>query len=162
VGEIYTSIEKEANCRLEEKLIKTGCSVKRHIDLTWWIKQTLLNSVMPENIRQIKNNSKGIVCGIGGYGRETSEKVAEEASSYDGIIKIMPAGCMPEIVTKAFCEKMQAGKGYRILHLIYDELDADTGYETRIEAFTDMLERRKNVLAGNRHRIDKYRPGFNE
>ena len=72
----------------------------------------------------------------------------------------MPAGCMPEIVAKAFCEGIQDKQDNKILHLIYDEMKADAGYQTRIEAFVDMLERRKHVLAGNRHRFNKYRSGI--
>lgn len=158
VGEIYTSIEAEANGRLEEKLMKLGCSVKRHIDISWWIRYTFMNSLVPDRIQQLFLPRKGLKNPVGGYGRETIAKILREKSC-DGIIKIMPAGCMPEIVTKAFCEKLQKEKNYRILHLIYDEMSGEAGYETRIEAFVDMLERRKHVLVGNRHRFHQHRFG---
>lgn len=158
-GEIYTSIEAEANGRLEEKLMMMGCSITRHIDLSWWFRYTLRNAIIPSGIWDKLLGKDGIPCTVGGYGRETVNRIVK-GTSYDGIIKIMPSGCMPEIVTKAFCEKLQEEKQHRILHLIYDEMGGKAGYETRIEAFVDMLERKKYVLDGNRHRIHKHRSGF--
>lgn len=159
-GEIYTSIEAAANGRLEEKLMRLGCSVKRHIDISWWIKHTLLDSLASGKVRRLFLPGAGFSDTVGGYGRETIAKILRDKSC-DGIIKIMPAGCMPEIVTKAFCEKLQQEKNYRILHLIYDEMSGEAGYETRIEAFVDMLERRKHVLVRDRHRFDQHRFGVN-
>lgn len=162
VGEIYTSIESEASGRIVERLMMEGCCVKCHIDISWWIRHTLAYKVLPERITRYLVPEDSIRTNVGGYGRETAAKIMRDRWS-DGIIKIMPAGCMPEIVTKAFCENLRLReKGFQskpILHLIYDEMRGQAGYETRLEAFTDMLERRKNVLAGDRYRIHKHRSG---
>lgn len=147
-GEIYTSVEPAANGGIEEMLAELGCSVMKHIDISWWIKHTLKESVLPGRIRKSEAAKGAIAYNIGGYGRETSARIITDDWS-DGIIKLMPAGCMPEIVTKAFCENVEEDKNLRILNLIYDELKSEAGYETRVEAFVDMLERRKRVLAGN-------------
>ncbi len=152
-GEIYTSVEPMANGRLEEKLMTMGCSVKRHIDIWWWIRYTLGNAVIPEKVKRMLFKNKPISFNVGGYGRETADRIIKDRWC-DGIIKIMPAGCMPEIVTKAYCQAVQEEKDLNILHLIYDEMGGQAGYETRIEAFIDMLERRRDVLAGDRYRIN--------
>lgn len=159
VGEIYTSIEPKANGDLEERLMSMGCSVRRHIDISWWIRYTMFSSVIPEKICGIFLPGKGIKHNVGGYGRETVARILRDKWC-DGVIKIMPAGCMPEIVAKAHCEAMQDEEDMRILHLVYDEMSGQAGYETRIEAFVDMLERRKDVLAGDRYRVHKYGPDF--
>ncbi|NLD18645.1 MAG: hypothetical protein GX663_00135 [Clostridiales bacterium] len=153
VGEIYTSMEREANGGIEETLMMMGCSVTKHMDMTWWIRHTAGEAVLPKALR--RNDRKGIICEIGGYGKATVSEILK-GKKIDGIVKIMPSGCMPEIVTKSYCEMLQEEKGYRILHLIYDEMSGNAGYETRLEAFVDMLERRRDVLAGNRHRIHKH------
>jgi len=157
-GEIYTSIEPEANRHLEEIMMIMGCSIKRHIDISWWIRYSLVSAVLPEKFRRRLLLKGAIRNNIGGYGRETVDKIMKDKWS-DGVIKIMPAGCMPEIVTKAFIQSVEEDKDKRILHLIYDEMSGQAGYETRIEAFVDMLERRKHVLAGNRHRFHKHGSG---
>ncbi len=147
-GEIYTSIEKEGNRNMEELLMKLGCSVERHIDLSWWMNYSLEQALFPEKVRALWEKKNAIPCNVGGYGRETVQRILKD-DGHDGVIKIMPAGCMPEIVTKSFCERDKRCNEQRILHLIYDEHSGTAGYETRIEAFVDMLERRKHVLAGN-------------
>lgn len=153
-GEIYTSIENAANNRLTESLMMLGCSVKRHLSLSWWIKHTIADIIVPDVGFGRAKAGKGIPCNIGGYARQTVAGILK-STSFDGVIKLMPAGCMPEIVAKAFCQ--QPGMDdYRILHLVYDGLSGDAGYRTRLEAFVDMLERRKNVLAGNRYRLNKH------
>lgn len=142
-GEIYTLIESAANQNLEEKLMLMGCEVKRNITVSWWISRglnpfSITQSYMPYN--------------IGGFAKETIEEVLQ--SEGDGVIKIMPTGCMPEIVTKAVCNKISEEEGIKMLHLIFDEMQGSAGYETRVEAFIDMLERRRDVLSGNRRRIN--------
>ena len=111
--------------------------------------------MVPDRLYDIFSVKGGVPCNIGGYGRQTVSAILK-SDSVDGIIKIMPSGCMPEIVTKALCEKLQSEKDLRILHLVYDEMSGDAGYQTRTAAFVDMLERRKHVLAGNRHRFHKH------
>lgn len=154
-GEIYTSIEKSANGRLEEKLMKLGCSVERDLSISWWLRHTLADILIPDRVYDMFCPKGGIPCNIGGYGRQTVSGILK-SRFVDGIIKIMPSGCMPEIVAKAFCEKLQDESDLRILHLIYDEMSGEAGYQTRTEAFVDMLERRKHVLAGDRHRLHKH------
>lgn len=154
-GEIYTSIEDAANGRLSERLMLMGCSVRRHLSLTWWLRHTAADALIPERIYDMFDAKGGIPCNVGGYGRQTISKILR-CGDCDGMIKIMPAGCMPEIVAKAFCEGLEDEDDRRILHLVYDELSGDAGYQTRTEAFVDMLERRKYVLAGNRHRLHKH------
>jgi predicted nucleotide-binding protein (sugar kinase/HSP70/actin superfamily) len=157
-GEIYTSIEAEANGHIEELLMMSGCSVRRHIDISWWIIHSVKRKLIPEFIYRRIDGRRPVKNNVGGYGRESAHKINNNKWA-DGIIKIMPAGCMPEIVTKAYCEGVSDAdifKNKNILHLIYDEIREDAGYVTRVEAFVDMLERKKNVLAGNRHRIHKH------
>ena len=60
----------------------------------------------------------------------------------DGAIQIFPMGCMPEIVSKQFFLPSPGKKIYP-LTLVVDEMTGEAGYMTRIEAFTDLLERRR-------------------
>lgn len=155
-GEIYTAAESAANRNIEKYLASEGCSVLRCVDVTWWIRRMIkcfIGKLTPMKILQYLkrkiSDTKGMPCDIGGYGRETVDMLLSSAKNADGAVKLMPSGCMPEIVAKSYCEKHQDDAGIRVLNLIYDEMSGDAGYETRIEAFVDMLERRKNVLAGN-------------
>lgn len=146
-GEIYTSIETAANQNLEEQLMLLGCQVRRPLTISWWMRHTL-REVLPPGT---KGSRRYLPYSIGGYAKETVRSIEASigTSKEDGVIKIMPAGCMPEIVAKASSHVMEEERGVKVLHLIYDEMQGRAGYETRVEAFVDMLERRKRVLSGN-------------
>lgn len=140
-GEIYTSIEPAANQNLEERLMLLGCQVRRPVTISWWLRHTAMNAFP----RAKKRSERYLPYSIGGYAKETVRDIgtAEE----DGVVKIMPAGCMPEIVAKAASGRIEEEQGKKVLHLIFGEMQAGAGYETRIEAFVDMLERRKRVFS---------------
>lgn len=142
-GEIYTSIESAANQNLEELLMLMGCQVRRPVTISWWMKHMVAES-LPKRRKQA---NLYLPYDIGGYAKETVEEIRTAAD--DGIIKIMPAGCMPEIVAKAASNVIEEKQGTKVLHLIFDEMQGNAGYETRVEAFVDMLERRKRVFSGS-------------
>lgn len=158
-GEIYTSMEKDANGYLQEKLMREGCSVKCDLGLWWWMKHTLISALLPEAVQDAFYRNRGIFFNAGGYSRKTMADVLS-SGEFDGVIKVMPSGCMPEIVVKSMCEKIQSRQSCKILHLIYDEMSENAGYETRVEAFIDTLERRRDVLAGSGYRLHKYGHGI--
>lgn len=50
---------------------------------------------------------------------------------------------MPEIITRSFIPQLSKEHNMPVLSLVLDEHTGETGFQTRIEAFTDLLERRK-------------------
>lgn len=120
-----------------------GCQVRRPVTISWWLKH-----LVTESVPKRKKQANGYLpYDIGGYAKETVEEI--RTADDDGIIKIMPSGCMPEIVAKAASNIMEEQQGIKVLHLIFDEMQGSAGYETRVEAFVDMLERRKRVFSGS-------------
>jgi predicted nucleotide-binding protein (sugar kinase/HSP70/actin superfamily) len=61
----------------------------------------------------------------------------------DGVIHIFPFTCMPELVAHTILSKVQKDLDIPILTLIIDEHTAVGGLDTRLEAFLDLLERRR-------------------
>jgi predicted nucleotide-binding protein (sugar kinase/HSP70/actin superfamily) len=126
-----------------------GVSTKRRLTPSWWAKNSLM-SVFKLNSLDIKKASKEYLpIYIGGHGRECiGEAVMATKEGFDGAIQIFPMGCMPEIVCKALLPTISKDKNFPILTLVVDEMTGEAGYITRIEAFLDLLERRKqNVLS---------------
>lgn len=148
IGEIYTIIEPFSNLYIEDKLMEYGVASKRRLTPSWWIKNTAL-SPLGINSRDIKIASKEYLnlC-IGGHARECiGEAVLAQKEGFDGAIQIFPMGCMPEIVAKSILPSIARDKDFPIMTLVVDEMTGEAGYITRIEAFIDLLERRKkNVL----------------
>ncbi len=151
IGEIYTIIEPFSNLNIEDKLMDYGVCSKRTLTPSWWVKDTILK-VFKLNSIQIKRASKKYLpYYIGGHGRECiGEAVLSKEEQLDGAIQIFPLGCMPEIVSKSILPTVSKQEDFPIMTLVVDEMTGESGYVTRIEAFLDMLERRKsNVLYGS-------------
>lgn len=149
IGEIYTVIEPFSNIYIEDKLMDFGVSTKRTLTPSWWVKNLALS---PTKLNQldIKRCAKEYLpIMIGGHAREcVGEAVLAYEEGFDGAIQIFPMGCMPEIVSKAILPKISKDKNFPIMTLVVDEMTGEAGYLTRIEAFVDLLERRKdNVLS---------------
>ena len=144
IGEIYTIIEPFSNLFIEDKLMEYGVSTQRKLTPSWWAKNSLM-SVFKINSLDIRKASKEYLpLYIGGHARECiGEAVMAAQDGFDGAIQIFPMGCMPEIVCKALLPTISKDKNFPILTLVVDEMTGESGYVTRIEAFLDLLERRK-------------------
>jgi predicted nucleotide-binding protein (sugar kinase/HSP70/actin superfamily) len=149
IGEIYTVIEPFSNLYIEDKLMDYGVSTRKGLTPSWWLKNTAL---LPTKLNSldIKRNSKNyLALNIGGHARECiGEAVMAYEEGFDGAIQIFPMGCMPEIVSKSILPSISKDKDFPIMSLVVDEMTGEAGYITRIEAFVDLLERRRsNVLS---------------
>lgn len=148
-GEIYSLIEPFGNHYIEERLMDMGVSFYKRISIGWWIESTIVKPFSRQKTMK-KKNSYLDHC-IGGYAKDTIEEVIEAKNkNFDGVIQLLPLGCMPEIVTKSIISEMSNDLNIKTLTMVHDEMNGEAGYVTRIEAFIDMLQRRKyHVLFGH-------------
>lgn len=151
IGEIYTIIEPFSNLYIEDKLMGYGVSSKRRLTPSWWIKNMLISSARLNSIDLKRAAKPYLGVGIGGHARECiGEAVLAKRDGFDGAIQILPMGCMPEIVAKSILPVISRECDFPIMTLVVDEMTGEAGYVTRIEAFLDLLERRKqHVLSGS-------------
>lgn len=149
IGEIYTVIEPMSNLYLEEKLMDYGVSTTRRLTPSWWAKDMALKPLKLNSLDIRRASKKYLSIGVGGHGRECiGEAVLAHEKNLDGAIQVFPLGCMPEIVSKAILPSISKDKEFPIMSLVVDEMTGEAGFITRIEAFVDLLERRKdNVLS---------------
>lgn len=144
IGEIYTVIEPFSNLYIEDKLMDYGVSTIRRLTPSWWVKNTALVPTKLNSLDIRKGSKEYLPLYIGGHARECiGEAVLAHEDGCDGAIQIFPMGCMPEIVSKAILPKISSDKDFPIMSLVVDEMTGEAGYVTRIEAFVDLLERRK-------------------
>ena len=81
---------------------------------------------------------------IGGECIETvGDTVFAARNGIDGIIHIMPFTCMPEIVAQNILPTVSKKENIPVLELVLDEQTGKTGNITRIEAFADLVKRKK-------------------
>ena len=147
-GEIYTLIEPFANKNIDFKLMQMGVSFFKRVNVSWWIRHTLTEAVCKGPLKVFNRYNgkinKYLKHNIGGYAKQTvAEGATCKKDGYDGIIQVLPAGCMPEIVAKSILTRIAAEQNINILNIVFDEMDGEAGLATRLEAFVDMLERRK-------------------
>ncbi len=151
IGEIYTILEPFVNLNIEKKLGSLGVEIEKSLMVSRWLNEHLfLNplglSSEKETYRAAEPYLKTM---IGGHARETigyAVKYAKEG--FDGLIQVYPLNCMPEIVAQAILPTIESDFNIPYLCLIVDEMTGDAGYMTRLEAFVDLLRRRKEISNG--------------
>ena len=65
---------------------------------------------------------------------------------FDGVVHLKSSGCTPEIDCVPVLQRISREASVPMLFLSYDSQTSDTGLDTRLEAFYDMIARRKKVL----------------
>lgn len=146
VGEIYTVLEPAANydfCRL---LGRMGVEVCRSTYLTDWLNDNLLHGLVKKSVRKglVKYAQPYLNYQVGGHGLETvGHSVHFARLNLDGIIQLGPLTCMPEIVAQSILPSISEKEGVPSMTLWFDELSGTAGLTTRVEAFVDMVQRRK-------------------
>lgn len=155
VGEIYTTIDPFANFDIASRLGNLGIEVDRYVTVSGWIIEHMLKKALhlPRDLRYKDAAKPYLGAMIGGHAQETiGNTVLYAKDGYDGVIQIFPLTCMPEIVAESILPSVERDLNIPVLTLIIDEMTGEAGYLTRLEAYTDLLDKRrerKNV-EGNR------------
>lgn len=149
VGEIYAATETYINLDIERKLGNMGVEVHNKLGVSNWIMEHFIKNILPVKLKNTPHEAGKEFMktdDIGGHGLETiGNAILSGKKRYDGVIHIYPFTCMPEIIAQStFCE-IQRKYDIPIMTLIIDEMTGETGYLTRIEAFIDMLERKRKT-----------------
>jgi len=148
IGEIYMVLEPRVNFHLENLLGEMGVEVVRGMSLSQWVEEHLLGFLYPHHRqRTILLSTPFLPSFVGGHGRETiAEMVDAGVNRLDGVIQVLPFTCMPEIVAQSITPAVSAAYQLPILTLVIDEHSAEAGIVTRLEAFVDLLRRKRQGL----------------
>jgi len=153
VGEIYTILEPASNFEIISVLGHMNVEVHRSIYLSDWVNDHLVGGHVKKSSHKkiITSAQPYLNYWVGGHGQETVGSAVDFArQGYDGIIQIGPLTCMPEIVAQAILPLVSEKEGIPCMTLWFDELSGTAGIQTRLEAFTDMIYRRKNAVADSK------------
>ncbi|MBI4302664.1 MAG: CoA protein activase [Chloroflexi bacterium] len=149
MGEFYVVLEPFANMDVEIELGKLGVEVKRSLFVSHWTKFSLfLNAFgVTEKEKTHRAAMPYLKRDVGGDGWESVGEVVLHAHSYNGLVHLSPFTCMPEIIAQNIMPSIKAD--IPVLTLISDEQMGRAGMLTRLEAFVDLLHRRRSAsLAG--------------
>ncbi|NMB07569.1 MAG: CoA protein activase [Tissierellia bacterium] len=149
IGEIYTIIEPFVNLEIERKLGHMGVLVEKSLTPTKWVEHHVVkfpfgSKTENEKYKLAKPYLKTLV---GGHGRETVGSAIYYANrGFDGVIQLLPLNCMPEIVAKSIITSVSRDLDFPVMTLVLDEMTGEAGFITRLEAFVDLLERRREEI----------------
>ncbi len=152
-GEFYVVLEPFSNLDVEIELGKLGVEVRRATFVSEWTKFSLfLNPLgMNEKARIHKAAQPYLKRDVGGDGWESVGEKVLHAKEYDGIIHLAPFTCMPEIVAQNIMSTTK--EDIPVLTILCDEQMAKPGMLTRLEAFVDLLERKRRVRNKARQQV---------
>ncbi len=146
VGEIYTTIEPYANFELERILGNMGIEVERKVTVSDWILNDMIRKGLhlPRDSGYVRASKAYLGRMVGGHTQHTiGNSVIHAQAGYDGIIHLYPLGCMPEIVSQAILPAIEEDHQIPIMTIIRDEMTGEAGFVTRLEAFVDLLKKRR-------------------
>ena len=146
-GEFYVVLEPFSNFDLESEMGKLGVEVRRTTFISEWTKFSLfLNPLgMNEKDRIHKAALPYLKRDIGGDGWESVGEKVLHAKEYDGIIHLAPFTCMPEVIAQNIMPSTK--ENIPVLTILCDEQLAKPGILTRLEAFVDLLERKRRKVS---------------
>ncbi|MCF6465703.1 acyl-CoA dehydratase activase-related protein [Clostridium sp. Cult2] len=149
IGEIYTVIEPFVNLEVERKLGHMGVLVEKSLTPTIWLEHHVKSFPFGSKSERKKHQlaKPYLKTLVGGHGRETvGSAIYFRNIGFDGVIQLLPLNCMPEIVAKSILNTVSKDLNFPIMTLILDEMTGEAGYLTRLEAFVDLLKRRKEEV----------------
>lgn len=149
-GEIFLVQDPFSNQNIEKELGKMGVQTRRSLTVSGFLKDAIIPKWFKKGEthleRAFRMAKPYLMRDIGGDALESVSDVAyANERGVDGIIHISPFTCMPEIMSQNIFPTMREDCEIPILTLIMDEQSGRAGYITRLEAFVDLIKRRKFV-----------------
>lgn len=147
-GEIFLVLDDFSNQNIGRELGKMGVQVRRSLTVGSFLKDAIIPKIFRKGEthleRAFRMAQPYLMRDIGGDALECVSDVAwADEKGKDGIIHISPFTCMPEIMSQNIFPSMRENCNIPILSLIMDEQSGKAGYITRLEAFVDLMRRRK-------------------
>ena len=142
-GEFYIILEPFSNLDVENELGKLGVEVRRTTFISGWTKWSFF--LNPLGINEKDKIHKAALPylkrDIGGDGWESEGEKVLHSKQYDGIVHLAPFTCMPEIIAQNIMPTTR--EKIPVLTIVCDEQLGKAGVLTRLEAFVDLLERKR-------------------
>lgn len=147
-GEIFVVLDYFSNQNIERELGKMGVQTRRSLTVGSFLKDAIIPKIFRKGEthlqRAFRMAQPWLMRDIGGDALECVSDVAwASEKGKDGLIHISPFTCMPEIMSQNIFPNMREDCNIPVLSLIMDEQTGKAGYITRLEAFVDLMRRRK-------------------
>lgn len=154
-GEIFLVLDYFSNQNIERELGKMGVQTRRTLTISSFLKDAIIPKFFKKGETHLERSFRlakpYLKRDIGGDALECiSDVMFANKQGKDGIIHISPFTCMPEIISQNIFPSMREDCEIPILTLIMDEQTGKAGYLTRLEAFVDLMRRKKRKKEAER------------
>ena len=139
IGELYTVMEPYANYNIEYELAKKGIEITRFTNATYLLFKK--KKCVKKYLKRLNNIKYRM--GADALDNVYFTKWMCE-NKYDGIIHVKSSFCTPEISSMGIINKICKEYDVPINFYSFSSNTSEVGIKTRIEAFYDMIEMRKN------------------
>ena len=146
LGEFILAMDPIQNFDLEKELGQRGVEVHRYSWVASWAKIWLFMEMLGLSHGKEVNQAAApyLKRDVSGEGLHTIGKtVLMSQEGYDGICHLQPFTCLPEVVAQNILPRVVKDHDIPVLEMIIDEQTARTGLLTRLEAFVDLMARRR-------------------
>lgn len=148
IGEFFVLLDPYTNMDIEKELGTMGVEVQRQIMFSDWIEHVLKPGIFytkeSHRKRALRCAKDFITRPIGGECVESiGDAVLAARSDIDGVIHLSPFICIPEIVAQNILTQVSKQEDIPIISLTYDEMTGKAGITTRLEAFVDLVKRKR-------------------
>ncbi len=151
LGEVYMVLEPNLNLDLERLMGELGMEVHPALTLYRWLLKPfrVLDPRLELTEAWARRVSRPYVRYVlGGEEHWTiAGTIRASRRGYDGVIHVYPLTCMPENICRSILPKVTERYDIPLLDLCFDEHSSPVGVRTRLEAFGDLLERRRAAAA---------------
>lgn len=147
-GEIFLVCDSFSNQNICKELGRMGVQTRKSLTVGSFLKDAIIPKIFRKGEthlqRAFRMAKPYLMRDIGGDSLECISDVAwADEKGKDGLIHISPFTCMPEIMSQNIFPKMREDYAIPILALVMDEQSGKAGYITRLEAFVDLMHRKK-------------------
>ena len=153
VGEIFVVMDSATNMNIESRLNALGAEVESSQYISDWIYHNAVPAFL-SNDKTHKMHQEGkkyTTCNCGGHHLGNIGWIEDYAKrGFDGIVHLMPFGCLPELVTRSMSHRLSDQFDIPILTMSIDEQNGEANTQTRLEAFVDLCAGRKRSRLGGR------------
>ncbi len=148
-GEIYVALEPTLNLDVHRKLNELGVITTNCVSFGMLIdfgrKINPFKTLPYQKARRVAKPYIGQRCG-GEAQENIGDIILYKKKKWDGLVHLYPFTCMPEIITRSIAPQVSREYDMPFLSLVIDEHTGETGFQTRLEAFVDLLSRKKDKM----------------
>lgn len=153
IGEIYAVLEPMLNLNLYQRLNRLGVAARCGVSLKKFTDvPAKINPFKKEYYKVYRKEAKPYMKHyIGGDGQESvGTTIFLKKKGWDGMVHVWPFSCIPELSAQNVLPVVSRDYDMPVLPMVVDEQTGEAGYQTRLEAFIEMLRiKRERQYANN-------------